>query len=126
MACPPTHGESGDGAIFGAGFDAVFFLDHREDGFHEVEAEFFGVVDRASVAEGTGNGVAVEHDDDHRDGFVASDEVVEDPVGFAVGGPGGKSVAMAVLEDEEWIFLAGVFVSGWGVDLQFSETVDRI
>ena len=106
------------------GFETIEFLHHGEGGVHEIAAEFLGVVGAHGAAEGFGDGMAVEHEDNHGDAFALGDEVVESPVGFAVGGPGGEGVAVAVLEDEKGIGFVAGFVTGGRVDAHFAEAVD--
>jgi hypothetical protein len=82
-----AHGETGDGTVFAARPDPVFILEHRENEFDEVPPQLLCVLRRAAVSVGFGNGMAVEHRDDHGPRLFPGDEVVEDPVGPAITRP---------------------------------------
>jgi len=59
--------------------------------------------------------MGIGHDDDHGFGGARGDEGIEDPMGFAVDGPGGFVVAVTVGEIQDGEF-AEFFVAGRGVD----------
>ena len=108
-----AHGETGDGARVAILLYKVFGFDARNDFGEQGFSEFTEVaVGDGAIAEGAGVGledfgiaVAERHDDEHGLGFALRDEVVEDDVGAADGGPGGSVITVAVKKVEDGIGL---------------------
>ena len=100
-------------------------LDLREDFGEEGLLEALVVVGGfGGVAAAFGGGDVVEvavaegHDYDHGLDLALGEEVVEDEVGFAYGGPAIGAFVEAVEEVEDWVeSLGGWVVAWWGVDV---------
>jgi len=128
-----AHGETGDGARVAILLCEVFGFDARNDFGEQGFAEFAEVaVGHGAIAEAAGVGledfgfaVAERHDDEHGLGFALREEVVEDDVGAADGGPAGRVITIAVKKVEDGIGLpAGRIVAGWGVHVVVAMIAD--
>lgn len=104
--------------------DAVVSLEVRDEVFNEVSLEGCGVVYVESVGAG-GRGVAVGHDDEHRDGVFLRDEIVEDDIGTTDVRPGVFGIAASMEQEHYGEFCVGVFVvTGGRVDVERSSKAE--
>src|SRR6267154_524477 len=94
--------------------------------FIEVTLRDVGIVENAGMGlENFWFAIAEWHDDEHRLGFALCDEVVEDDVGAANGGPSAGVVAIAVQEIQDGITLFGArVIAGWGVNEKVTMVAD--
>ena len=94
------------------------FGQQRFSKFVEIALGDSGIAEDSGVAfEHFWFAVAERHDDEHGLGFALRDEIVEDDVGAADGGPGAGVVAVAMQKIEDRISLLGArIVAGRGVN----------
>ena len=112
-------------AVGGAGLHAVIRLDERQHVFKQIALEHLRVVRHRRRTAGD-DGVAVHHHHHHRLGAALGDEIVENPVRFAVRRPRGLVVAGAVLEIERRILRARfLVVARRRVDGQLAQAPER-
>ena len=121
-----AHGQPGNGAGGAASVDTVFGFHPWHDFGEESFAKLIEIaVGDGAVAEGAGVGlqdigftVSEGHNDEHRLGFSGGDEVIEDEVSAADGGPATGIVAVSVKQVQDWIGLfAARVVARWSVNV---------
>ena len=102
----------------GVGRHAVAALDVRDNIANQVTLEGGGVFPFEAIGS-SGGGMAVGHYDEHGDGLFVRDEIVENHVCAADGGPGILCIAASVQEEHYWEFRVRVFiVIGRSIDVE--------
>ena len=108
-----AHREAGDGAMVTVGDGAVLGVDHRDEFLRSQLVYGVEVEHSARAAGHTGSGdeglSPVSHDQ-HRNGFLSRDQVVQDVVHLSLDGPASLIFAAAVVDIEHRIALVGLLL----------------